>query len=370
MLNVNHILKHKVCFSVLLFVFFFLNLFLTSQAESVISELLNLRAENNSILIDVAKKYPEIKFTQLHENKNKILIELLDSKYHDSFHFDIPLKQGLLNGLNFLEDASIGESQNLSEHRKVSILLTLKEGLGFKPKIQSTQNNTVSILFLPIESNVSQNQASIVSDDKNLNSNENNITEEYNKAVGEQLKGNLDQAEKLYKEIISKDTNFYLARYNLSKIYIDKQMYEEAQSVLNSLLKDIGELPKGTVEQKLLSLIHNTSGSICLLNGNYDKALSKFQEVIENDSSFYQAYYNIALVYEKESKLKEAIKNLKKTIELNSAFADAYFHLGSLELLSKDKSDAIANFKKVLELVPGTKVAELSQKELSSLVKK
>ena len=350
--------KNKIKFLslILIFIVYF---GLCSKAQVAITELLNISAESNEILLEVARRYPDVKFVSI-DDKNQILIELANSKYHASFN--TPYKQLFLSVLDCLNDVSVDEVRNETDSGSIRILLTIKPDIYCVPKLNSTRNNFVRIALNKTEKpkNKAENQA----EQKNT---EVSIVEIYNAAVVEQRKGNLDKSEDLYKKVISIDNKFYLARFNLAKIYIDKKLYEQALTILESLIKD---LPDDLQNQKALSLFQNTLGTIYYFINSDTKAIEQYESVLNTTPNFYQAYYNIGLIYEKTNKIKQAKKNFLKVAELNPAFSDAYYHLGVLQLISHEKKDAILSFNKVVELAPQSELAKLSQKELDKLEKK
>ena len=343
-------------------VFLFINFSLSSKAVETTSEILNLHAEYNFILIDVAKKYPKIEFVQT-ENPNKILIKLLNAKYHETFNYSPGIKEVLLNELNFLNDVSVELIEDSSGIENIVIDLDIKNNISLKPQIKSTINNVVKISFdtvkvKEVDSSLSE-EADIPKEEQ--------VIRLYNQAVEEQTKGNLDQAEKFYLRVIVLDNSFYLARYNLAKIYLDKRILDKAVSTLESLLKD-SESNKKPMDNWLLYSVQNMLASIYYLGGDFNSALRMFKSLIKEKPD-YALYYNIALVYEKVGSIDDAKKNFKKAISLNPDFPDAYFHAGFLDLITKKKKNAIDGFKKVIELAPDTKIAKLSQEELEKLEK-
>lgn len=342
------ILSFILCFSIL-----------TVSAQDITSEVVNISAEDNHMLIEVAKKYPEVKFSKL-KDPNRIVIELLNSKYHENFHFGIPVKSDLLASLLSVVDASIGESTE--KPTKVSIVLNYLGASDLLPKIVSTKDNIVKISFVDNKA-ISEN----ITESKKT---EEDILTLYNEAVGEYENGNLDSASSLYKKVVSLDSNFYLAWINLAQIYSDKEQHDDSISILESLLKDLNSLSTDSFDKKIIILVNNALGTTYYLKGSYDKALKCFASVLEEDSLNYQALYNLALVYEKLGEIKEAKKSLEQAIELKPDFAPAQYHLGVLNLISKKGNDAVIAFKKVIEILPDGELAELSRNELDKLEKK
>lgn len=343
-----------MCSVVKYFLLFFIGFGLPVFGETVSPEILNLKAENNFILVDVAKKYPEVKISQF-ENPDKILIEFLNTSYHKTFRFDDSDKNKILSGLDFASGITVGQS-----NEKVSIILNLKQGYKLSPKVLSTKDNTVKISFLPIDDAGDQNHPI------SLNQNEEKAGDEdivgvFNNAVEEQSKGNLDKAEEIYRDLISKNSDFYIAKYNLAKVCIDKGKYDDSISLLLSLLE------KADKKSENYNLFLNTLGTAYYLKDDLESALKRFGEAIINDPNFFQSYFNLGLVYEKAKDFKRAKSNFQKAINLKSDFAEAYYHIAVLDLISKHKKDAKIGFKKVIELARGTKMARLSQEELKNL---
>ncbi len=337
-----------------------------SSAEDIKTEVLSLKLENNILLVEVARKYPEIRFSKF-QNPNKVLIELLDSKYHDKFKFDEVIKKTILDNAHFISDLTVGEAKYDDSKTKVSVILTLKEDFTPYTRIISTKENIVRISF---EQQANQNIQAVKPEEPQLDKNLEIIRELYNNAVGENLNGNLEKAEALYKEIISKDANFYPARYNLSKLYFDKGNYAQSQELISSLITDIENKSEEIPDKRILLLSESLLGQVYLREENYSKAYEQFNKVINIDPLSYEAHFNLGIVNEKIQDVKESLLNFKKVIELNPDYAPAYYHLGVLNSILKNKEEAIFNLERVISLLPESDLGRLSEEELKKLGRK
>jgi tetratricopeptide (TPR) repeat protein len=338
--------NNKIILKCLIFLFL-LSFGFSLKAESVLSEIISVHSEDGLLMFDVARKYPEIK---LESSPGKIVIVLKDSKYHKVYNFDDYAKATILNNLAFVRDISVNYSGE--DVNEILIVLDADPGKNIKPKLKSTINNVLSLGFDIADAIAEEKKPELTRD------------EIYNQAVENQINGNLELAEKLYNEVSSKDKSFYFARFNLAKVYLDKQMYENAINILHDLLAD---LAKSNADKKLLLVFQNTLGTIYYLSEAYDKAIEQFRNIIKFDKNFYLAYYNLALVCEKTKDIRGAKKYLLKVLELKPDFIQAHYHMGILNLISKNKKDAVVSFKKVIEISSSDKLAELSKKELEQI---
>ncbi len=363
-MKLNHGIKKII---LILFVSLLCGSISEALGENITAEVLNVNAENNVLLIDVAKRYPEARFSKF-ESPNKVLIELLESRLHDKFKFDDLAKKRLLDGVNFITDLTIGTARYENEKIKVSIILVLKEGFKPFPKIISTKDNVIKISFNELLK--AQPPQEIKPQEDQIDQNLESIKDLYNKAVEENINGNVGKSEELYKELISKDNNFFFARYNLAKIYFDKESYDQPQELLSALITDIENKKEEVTDGRLLLRSKNLLGLIYLTKEIYDKAQEQFNEIIKTDPLFYEAYYNLGITYEKMKDLDQAIINFKKAVELKPDYASAYYHLGVLNLILKNKKEAISSLEKVFSLSPESNIGKLSEKELQKLERK
>ena len=365
-------------------IIFLILIFLSRSAcsKEIPSEILGIYAKENCLLINVARNYPQVKITKLSNgNPKDYSIELINSKSHKSFDLTLTMtmtlsmakekekfkKDEILKELNFLNDISVsfagGEGGEGGENgsEKLNLLLSFKSDADLVPKLYSTKDNFVKIAFVPSLPSVPVDPA------LSKNALKEKILELYNTAVDKQTQGNLDDAEKLYKEVLSYDEEFLNAKYNLAKIYLDKNNYTDSIALLQSLALSMSvELQKSPQD---LTFTKSALANAYSLNGNFNEALKSYKDILNNKPDSYESFYGIGLVYEKMKDLKQAETNFKKAADLKPDFPDAYYHLGVLNLINGRKKDSQMYFKKVIELAPESKLALLSKNELSNYKK-
>ena len=336
-------------------------------AADVQSEILKIAVDEKNLAVSVAKKYPEIVYSQQPE---KISIEFVDTKLNKNYSFSDKEKQVILSTLDFLSNITVISNEYEKDKYKISVVLFLKKGIILAPKTASARNNIIEISFFAPASLAKSPQAESPKSSEQIQNIDAELQKAYNDAVDAYGKGELDLAEKNYKDLIVVNSMFYAARVNLAQVYLDKMLHEQAIAQLFTILDELQRNPAEGDNKKILLNVYNTLGTAYYLTDNLSASQKQFLEALKLDPSFYKAYYNIGLIYEKVKNLKEAKNNLHKTIELKPDFAEAYYHLAKIAQTSSNKSEASLNYKKVIDLLPGSKLAQLSEKELGGIEKK
>lgn len=101
--------------------------------------------------------------------------------------------------------------------------------------------------------------------------------------------------------------------------------------------------------------IYNLIGLCYLKQGvSISSAVGSFEQALELDPAFAEAYFNIASAYASSgSDNAKAVEYFKKTIEIDPQYYRAYFGLGWFTLMQGNSaSDAIEYFSKTLEQFP------------------
>src|SRR3989338_22586 len=338
-----------------------------AEDKSSLSEIISFKAENNHLFVEVAKKYPQVVFLQ---EPSKLNVKFINAKYHKQFNLDEEMISNLLKQLTFIKDVTLSVNKNIDlQTESISIDFDLLPENQVAPKVISTIKNKVTIVFVVKQDVLDAEQKKNESEKQKQELN-NKITEKYNIAATEYAKGNLSSAENIYKEIIAEHPDFLAAKYNLARISLDKNNYDEAIGLLKSILDDCNALPNELKDNKLLLLAHNLLGIVYYHKDLVTDSNAEFSNVIEINNQFPDVYFNIALNHEKDKDLTAAIANLQKAVDLNLNYSEAYFHLGILNAVLENKQEAINSFNKVIEIASNQNLVDLSKEELKKLDKK
>lgn len=108
---------------------------------------------------------------------------------------------------------------------------------------------------------------------------------------------------------------------------------------------DLHVAPTGTK----LAVTNVKLGVGYMQKGKYEYALEKFRRAIEIDSSYPDAHYALALLYDKLNRPKLAKEHFEKSISLNASYSDAYNAYAAFLCRRQEFDAADVQFKKALQ---------------------
>ncbi len=145
----------------------------------------------------------------------------------------------------------------------------------------------------------------------------------------------------LTKSIALKD-DFIEARLLRAEALLKMQQYNEAQEDIDAILAQNPD------EEAALLL----RGKVREATGQTEPAEADYRNVTELNPFNEQAFLYLGQLYITQEKYVEAIELFDEAIELNSNFAQAYHERGRAKLLNGDKDGSVEDMKKGLELNP------------------
>ncbi len=145
-------------------------------------------------------------------------------------------------------------------------------------------------------------------------------------------------------------------KHYLARVYSIDKRYEEASFVLNEILD---ENPKDIDANWDL-------GVISFEQGDYQSAISYFENVIEQKDDNPAIFYKTALAYEANDEIDKAISYLLRAIVLNENFEIAYKKLGIFFMAKGDKRSAIDYFEDYLNF----NLSDDEKKQVEALINK
>ena len=143
-------------------------------------------------------------------------------------------------------------------------------------------------------------------------------------------RGDYTKAIEDFKTVVERDPKHLFALMNLASARA--KMYDYIESIEEKTSRVVGE------EEKVKRMV------------DYSLVLEGNNKCLEIDPDFAFAMFNIANVYAKSGKIKEAIDMYTKVLELDKDIAEAYFNRGLLYIYQGDKSAANVDLSKAGEL--------------------
>jgi tetratricopeptide (TPR) repeat protein len=196
--------------------------------------------------------------------------------------------------------------------------------------------------------------------------------------------GNFQQAENIYREILTNQPNnvhalyflgiisFQRGNYDLSIEYFKKVIYIDPRNGgtyvnLGDALREKKQIDEAIISyQKAIQLnptledAYNNLGVCFKEKGLLDEALIYYQKALQLNPKFSSAYNNLGVVYNEKQQYDKAISCYQKAFQINPNSAETYNNLGCVLQDRGDFDSARVYFKKALQLNPNNADAHLN----------
>ena len=198
----------------------------------------------------------------------------------------------------------------------------------------------------------------------------------YNLGIALKDQGKLEEAKEAYKKALSLKPDYAEACNNMGVVLQDqgkleeakgaykkalslKPDYAEAYNNMANVLKDQGKLDEATkVYKKALSLKpdyaepYNNMGIVLQDQGKLEEAIEAYKKALSLKPDYAEAHNNIGIVLQDQGKLEEAIEAYKKALSLKPDYAETYNNMGNVFKDGRKLKEAIEAYKKALLLKP------------------
>ena len=204
-----------------------------------------------------------------------------------------------------------------------------------------------------------------------------NIKHAFNLAIQYHQKNNLNEAKKIYLQILKINPNHVNAHNNLGAAYKQLGEIEKAKSCfekviqlnpndidghnnLGLLLFELKEIQKAkSFFEKTIQLnpnyveAHNNLGTIFKELKEFQKAKDCYERAIQLNPNYAMALYNLGIIFKQFGLSQKAVGYFEKAIEINPNYAAAYNGLGIIfEGLGNNVKKAKSCFEKALKINP------------------
>jgi tetratricopeptide (TPR) repeat protein len=204
----------------------------------------------------------------------------------------------------------------------------------------------------------------------------NSLALTFDLALQHHKSGNLQQAEGLYRQILSADPNHVDALHLLGVIagqsgrpdlaveYIRQALalrpdFALAHNNLGEFFKDLGQLNEAIASyseaircQPDLAIAHNNLGNAFRVQGRLEEAVASYREALRLKRDLAQAHDNLGITLGEQGRLDEAVASHKETVRLKPDFAEAHNNLG-IALRDQGRfEDAVSSVREAIRLKP------------------
>ena len=169
-----------------------------------------------------------------------------------------------------------------------------------------------------------------------------NITNLIQTAFEHQNKGNVKQAESLYKEILRVQPDNASVNYNLGIICQDELRFDESIYYYKEALR---------INPNLHDAYFNL-GAIFHSRGSFGDAIENYHNALKLDPNSADIHNNLGLSLKAKGEIDQAIFHFRKALDLDPDFESACSNLGILLMTTGQYTDGIHYLQQALQLNP------------------
>jgi len=167
------------------------------------------------------------------------------------------------------------------------------------------------------------------------------VSDALNKAIQYHQNGNVQEAEKIYTEVLKVDPGNINCLYLMGLVNYQKGKLDNAVDYANKALAIRPAFD-----------IYKTLADIYIDKREFDKALVALRKAIEFDPDYIEGYFNIGLILQTQNRIAEAAEYYKKAISLKPDYYRAYDNLGAIYLDKGDLNESLSYYQKSMYLNP------------------
>ena len=169
-----------------------------------------------------------------------------------------------------------------------------------------------------------------------------NIKHAFNLAIQYHQKNNLNEAKKIYLQILKINPNHINAHNNLGAAYKQLGEIEKAKSCFEKVI----QLNPNDVDG------HNNLGLLLFELKEIQKAKSFFEKTIQLNPNYVEAHNNLGTIFNELKEFQKAKDCYERAIQLNPNYAMALYNLGVIFKQFGLSQKAVGYFEKAIEINP------------------
>jgi tetratricopeptide (TPR) repeat protein len=155
-------------------------------------------------------------------------------------------------------------------------------------------------------------------------------------------KGQLKEAQKIYKQILKNDPRNFEALQLNGTLNLQQKKYKTALKFFNLALKINPRVPY--VNYNLGNVLHNLE--------RFDDALQSYDRAIQLKPDYAEAFYNRGVVLEHLQRFDEALQSIDRAIQLKPDYAEPFNNRGNALIGLKRFDEALQSIDRAIQLKP------------------
>ncbi len=134
----------------------------------------------------------------------------------------------------------------------------------------------------------------------------------------------------------------------------------------STALRICQELMASRMGREYTAHCHFISGVYYARTGNQAKAIASFNNCIQNDLNYMEAYMEKGFLYFDNKQTREALQIFETVVTLKNTYADGYYWIAKCREILNQPAEAIDNYRKSLTLDPKLLEAAAALKRLGT----
>lgn len=156
--------------------------------------------------------------------------------------------------------------------------------------------------------------------------------------------GEYEVAEKMFRELLAKDTHDQAARLGLSFSLLKQRLLQDAYD----------HAARVVLTDPLSSRAHALMGAAILGSGDFRNSVEEFRTALSIQENESLAIAGLAMIDFYENRLGSALRGLRRAVDLDSSEPDYLFNLGQASARSEKYREAADSYERFLVIAPKT----------------
>jgi tetratricopeptide (TPR) repeat protein len=168
------------------------------------------------------------------------------------------------------------------------------------------------------------------------------IPEALELAVRHHQAGELAQAEKIYRQILTLDRQHADALHLLGVIESGVGNYAKATDLIS---RAIAVNPQAAA-------YHSNLGNALKDQGKFDEAVASYERAVQIKPDFAQAHYNLGVALTELGRLDDAVASNRRALQIEPSYAQAYYNLGNALNEQEKFDEAVKAYECAMQIDP------------------